>query len=573
MSLLKTLLCEPRFQVNFSSCFPGAHKYSLNLSVRQSDTVLSLSSVVSSLPLSFLSSHMNTLRRDLTTHYIDHLLKQPVSVMVDSHEGAVSPAEFKLTIFPEPPTKYDPLSRIENLARVLEFLRDHLLPFLPQSSTFALSLCKPITTAVLNHLLIPSMPSSLDALPNFLLLVQRAVDFERDYVGELLGDDSPDKEVKIWADAVDAHYERKRRVDLLECARAIITHEENDGDAFRVEVLVIDDSQEEPLEKAKNGAVPPSEPIPIVEEDAWGLEEEPSISVTEEENGWDFEDDVEPAPKPEPAAKSPSVERSTTPTEDDPSDAWGWNDDESTPLEEGDESTDSSAWDDPWGDEPAEPTPRPVIEPKAATRLEKLSNKSKPSASVASSTVTSPVPTSVPPPTPAMPFLARQATTAHNPPPPVSLSSEKEWYIVSGRVKEIIFLVEDVLNEASQLMNSKILSTTSHHAPVGSILGQTSSFVLELYRALYPVAFANSLSISPKRAFCYANDCLWLSNEVKRVSHLSNFPLSIKDKLGEGQDRLRAVADSWYEDSIVSYLQLLTTNVTDLSIGQPMPQG
>ncbi|KAK7686153.1 hypothetical protein QCA50_010373 [Cerrena zonata] len=352
-------------------------------------------------------------------------------------------------------------------------------------------------------------------------------------------------------------------MELLECARTIITREENDGGAFRVEVVVIEDIPQEHLGNAKNGVVSPLEPIPAVEEDAWGLEEDPPASAVEdlipEENGWDFDDEVEPGVEPEPevAAGPSSVEESTTPTED-PADAWGWNDDPTLPPED-DETTDSSVWDDPWADEPAEPKPQPVVKPKAATRLEKLSNKGRASASATSSTVTSPVPTSVPPPTPAMPILARQATTTHNPPPSASRPTEKEWYVVSGRVKEIILLVEDVLNEATQLSKSRILSP-SHHTPIGNILGQTSSFVLELYRALYPVTFANSLSASPKRAFCFYNDCLWLSDEVKRVRGSPNTLSSSKDKLAEGQDRLRAVADSWYEDSIDN--QCLKVNET-----------
>lgn len=475
-----------------------------------------------------------------------------MSIELGSHEAALSASEFKLTLFPEPPGEHNPLSRIDHLAKVLEFLRDHLFPFLPQSATFALSLCKPITAAILNQLLIPSLPSTLHALPKFLKLVQKAVDFERDYIGGLLGDDSLEKEVKTWADGVGAHYERKRRVDLLERARDIVTREVGDKDYFSVAVVVIEDTPEEPEEKAENGIAPAPEPIPAVEEDAWGFEEEPTAPTNEkavaEENGWDFDDEVEP--EPEVSVDPPPAEGSKTPTEEDPSDAWGWNEDV-PPLTDGDESTDSSAWDDPWGDEPSEPTPQPIIKPKAATRLEKLSNRGRQPSSASSSTVASPVPTSVPPPTPAMPILARQATT-HNPPPPISQPSEQEWYMASGRAKEIKALVEEVLSEASQLTSSKVLSSTSHHTPVGSILSQTSSFVLELYRALYPVAFASTLSTSPERAFYFSNDCLWLSGEVKHISNSSKFPPSAKDKLVEAHDRLRVIADSWYEDSIVS---------------------
>ncbi|CAL1714224.1 unnamed protein product [Somion occarium] len=507
--------------------------------VRQSDTILTLPSILSSIPPASLSSHMNTLRRDLTMLYIDFICKQPASISVASHSAAVAPSEYKLSIFPAPPTTHNLVSRIENLAAVLDFLRDHLFPHLPYSSSFALSLCKPITTALLNHLLVPSLPSSLDALPSFLQLTHRAVEFERDYICGVLGDTSPEKDVKAWADAVGTHYERRRRVDLLERARAIITREDNISDAFRVEVIVAEEAS--PKKHLMDATVAPKT-VPPVEEEAWDFEEESSTQDFSEENGWDFEDDVEA--KQETTGGSSALNDNPPPNEEDPADAWGWNDDdEPTPPDEKDGSTDSSAWDDPWGDEPS--VPKPAVVAKPATRLEKVSNKGKSSAT--SSAVQSPVPTAAPPPTPAMPSLAKQGTRDLGTP---QQYAEKESYLVSGRSQELVTLVEDVLREAAELAKSKILPSDSQRSPVGSILGLTSSFILDLYRALYPVTFSNALSTSPKRAMFFSNDCLWLSGEVKRISALGSVPSPTKEKLIQGQERLKVLEESWFEDVV-----------------------
>ena len=52
--------------------------------VRSSDAVLSLSSIPSSLSFSSLDQHLTVLKRDIITHFIEYVLRQPLSVSLDS---------------------------------------------------------------------------------------------------------------------------------------------------------------------------------------------------------------------------------------------------------------------------------------------------------------------------------------------------------------------------------------------------------------------------------------------------------------------------------------------------------
>ncbi|KAI0079377.1 hypothetical protein K474DRAFT_1735495 [Panus rudis PR-1116 ss-1] len=523
--------------------------------VRQSDTTISLTAILSSLTSSSLSSHITTLRRDLTTHYIDYIAKQPTEVTLDVVNSAISSPEYKLSLFPAPPNSENLSSRIDYLATLLKFLDEHLFPHLPPSASFPLSLSKPVTNAVLNHLLILSLPSSLDDLPGFLELTDRAVQFETLYIDGLLGDKSPEKEVKKWAESVGSHYERKRRVELLERARAIILRENGDDETFRAEFIV---SVAEPaLEPSQPPSAPPPpppsaiqndfavsppiEPVPEPDESAWGLEDGDDLAAADE--NWGFDEDVDPPPaEGSPAPAEPPVineetEDAPAVEEDDP-----WALDESDPSLP--ESGDSIDWDDPWGEEPQEKSPAPT--PKTASKLEKLSSKGKAKNGVPP--VQSPNPVAAPPPTPAMPALAKQ-TPANA--PPVIQEPEKETYLVSGRVKGLMFLVEDILSESIQLADSGVLSSrTPGHQPVGSLLGQTSAMVLDLYRGLYPVKFVTELTASARRAMGYSNDCLWTSEEVRRVSQGGALEFGIKGKLVEGHERLKLLSESWFEDTI-----------------------
>lgn len=176
-----------------------------------------------------------------------------------------------------------PPNRLSNLSTVLEFLCNHLFPSLPpsHSSNFPQSLCRPITSSILANLLVPSLPSSFSSLPPFLDLLRKAVAFEEDYVVQALGNSPNDKPVKAWADGVGGHYERKRRVDILELVRSVIVDRKDEGTfTIEVEVLGHEDNAVNPVPKAENNK----------DGNAWGFddsEDEPATfpQQTQEDAG------------------------------------------------------------------------------------------------------------------------------------------------------------------------------------------------------------------------------------------------------------------------------------------------
>lgn len=515
--------------------------------------MLALTSVISSLPPASLTAVTNALRRDITTHYISRLMAQPTTVEISSTTTLTGDSEHRLTVVLDPPDTGALTSRIHNLSAVLDFLNEYLFPYLPAPLGFPASLSRPLSSALLSDLLIPSLPSDAEGLPAFLELVDSTVEFEHKYIGELLGDVGNDTDIKTWASAIPSHYERKRRVEILEHTRALVVHEDGANSTFRVRVAVpvavtpeLNNpvpSEPEPEPEAKRESSP--------EEAAWGFNEDDSKDAAVDEDGWGFEDE-EPAPPAPTPAPAPEADSEDIPVaqEDDPGDAWGWNDndEDATPVDEG-ESTDSSAWDDPWGD--PEPATQPQIvspsKPKAATRLEKLSNKGK--RTFDAPPVQSPVLVPPPPPTPAM-FASVQSPPQPQPQPP---RTEQESYLVSARTKELVALVEAVLAEAEDLTASGTLTpyAATSSSPVGHILSQTATQVLELYRALYPVAAAAKLAGSPKQAMSFSNDCMWLSDQVQQISSRKTVPAATSQKLIEDGEIFKLLSESWYDDAIV----------------------
>lgn len=512
-------------------------------SVRDSDNVLSLPPVLSSISPTNLSTLMATLRRDLTSHYIDFLLGQAATLELSTIPSIAGAMEYKLTVFHAPQTQTALQARIDNVATVLSFLNEHLFPHLPSGTSFPITLSRPLTNALLNKLLVPSLPSSTQELPAFLQLVEHAVQFEGDYIRDVLQDTSA-QDVQSWASSVDSHYEKKRRVQILERARAIIIRAEDDSSSFQAEFsaaqdLAVPEDKLPPATENSNKADSP-------EEAAWGFEDEANGDVPAvDEDGWGFDDDIEPEPAQEPDVATAAPPASTSDTkEDDPADAWGWNDDDDDvpAADDGDASTDSSAWDDPWGDNPEPAAPPPSKVPKAATKLEKLSNKGK-----TSSAAQSPVVATPPPPKPS------STSAPPQPKPTLAPKQQTETYLVSGRVLELFWLVEDVLREAAELAASNILQpqATSSTSQIGSVISQTAALVLDLYRGLYPVAAASPLA-SPKRGMGFSNDCLWLSAELNKVLSQPALSATTKTKLSEARERLKTLGKCWYDETIVS---------------------
>lgn len=384
----------------------------------------------------------------------------------------------------------------------------------------------------------------------------------------MLGNERNDRQVEGWVGGVSGHYERERRLRILEKSRTIIMSHEAPTDTFLVEIDMVPESHPTVVPVQAEG-----EYSNDTKEDAWGFDDGVAsgadTSLEVEEDGWGFDDDVIPDPEPDPEPPSQTQDESPSPevvsTEDEPdsSEAWGWNDDEDAPPSE------ETAWDDPWGDEPstnsspidARPPPAPSItSPKTATRLEKAANKGKKplnGSSINSSPVSSQFSKQSPSPPPVISVHAPSTLDSHpsgKRPSRLTMNMPKESYSVSGRMKRIISIVEDTLNEGRQFVVSKLIPPSEHGSMPGTVMLQTVSSILDLHMALYPVKFATDL-VSPERGMRFSNDCLFLSTEVERIEKgLSGHDMpTTKEQLSICRHRSKVLSDSWYHDVIVSH--------------------
>ncbi|KAI0352169.1 hypothetical protein OH77DRAFT_1523623 [Trametes cingulata] len=551
-----------------------------HVQVPQSTAAFPLSSIIASMSSSALSSHVTTLRRDIITHCIEYVLKQPVTISQNHPADISGPVEHKLSLYPAPPQEEDLDIRLDRLREVMTFLVDHLFPHFPPAErrTLSLSLCTPIRTAILNNVLLPHLPSSLARLLAFHKLAKRAAQTEDDVVVKLLGDTSGERSVKAWVDGVGQHFARRKRAEILDRARLIVISPQDDSTSFRVEVpLVLEEAVPPSSVDAKapetNGAAKElstngsatNESItdaaePQEAENGWDFEDDTPSQSEESANGWDFEDDLEPAPEAlpeaeappprEPEGSEPAEEGAEVEVEDDP---WGWTDDSSPTTGDG-EAPEESAWDDAWDEKPSEPEPTalaPISVPKPAKGLQKFS-KSAPSTPALPPPVT---PTIAPPLTP-QPAALKPAS---QPPAPVPVKPVKvtESFLVSGRTKQLLQLVEDVLREGAEFVTSGILDSSVSAASAGIIV-QAAPMALELYCALTPVVNAALLQQSAKEPMRFSNDCRFVGQELQHiVTKLSGPKAVAREQLQEGLATLNVLADSWFEDAVAKEERLI----------------
>ncbi|PPQ69821.1 hypothetical protein CVT26_014198 [Gymnopilus dilepis] len=533
--------------------------------VRQSETVLDLPSIVHSLSSTSLENHLTTLRRDILAYYVDNVLKQPYSI---AFENSLT-NETKLSLIPLPPDQADLSSRLENMSNILGFLSSNLFQHFPsrERSSFTRNLVKPITTSILNNLLMPSLPSSFGLLPSYLTFLKRAVEFEERDMCTLLNSDVHDGSIKAWSDGVSGHYERRRRVEILERARAEILQPENPSETF-----------EAVSEGGPETSLPSVIPVQMDEDfkdDAWGFDEPSTAAPIEESaDGWGFEDDLEIESTTVEADKE-VVESPTTPTEKDkgpdpsepdPADAWDWNEGDDLPSED---IPEDNVWDDPWGDpastEVAPEPPKPVAQPKAATRLEKLASKNKKqmNGSSASSPTSSPEPSKpdtiiTTPPSPQVKSNTAQSKSSRTngikrPAEVITTVAPKEYYKVPKRTKRILKMVEAAIDESKLFYASNLFppSNTSSDASSqpGTVLAHSASSIVELYQALYPIKFAEELG-SADRSMLFSNSCCYMTGAIQRIEDTIYGQTILKERLTECRKRLQVLGDSWFDDTI-----------------------
>jgi centromere/kinetochore protein ZW10 len=291
--------------------------------VGNSEVLLPTSAIFSSLSTTSLTTHLNILRQGLISHYIERLIQKPISITI-SCTDAIDP-EVKFTLSSSLSDAEKLIDRLQSLSAFLLFLNKNLFPHLRASNQqdFPKLLCQPITKALLERLLLPSIPSSFAALPPFLDLVQCSVDFEEKYLVQLLGNSPQDRPIKEWADGVNGQYERKRRVDLLDEARALLRRDGMPQHTFRAEHHQ-NIQPETPVNSTANGTRNHDKV----------LKSDDESHIETDESAWGFD-----------AATTASQQGNETPQQirtqqrdsEDPSDAWGLDDDE-------------ESWDDPWDD-------------------------------------------------------------------------------------------------------------------------------------------------------------------------------------------------------------------------------
>ncbi|PPQ64214.1 hypothetical protein CVT24_008590 [Panaeolus cyanescens] len=591
-----------------------------SVEVRQTSHILDLESIFSSLSPLSLSNSLSTLRRNLQAHFFDHVLRQPFNISIDTS----NPHTATLSLTPAPPNNEDVISRIDNVSHIIKFLNTRLFPYLPgdEASNFPRSLGKPITQSILNNLLIPSLPSSFGLLPGFLKLLKRAVTFEETEIQQLIGNDWPEDILKSWSTGVSGHYERRRRTEILELARKEILQPDDPKDTFKaisdggletsiptvVPIQIEDDVQDdawgfdEPMtaneEKSDKWEANQDVKTPEGEKesgDSWGFDE-PSTPNGQEDAGdsWGFDDDIvddtnlEPEPEPVEEPSTQQEEASSAPepevSEPDPADAWGWNDDETPSQEE--EAVVDDPWDDPWGDTAMdshqEEAPKAIpakatIQPKAATRLEKMASKHKKIHSESNFSAGSPAVHSQPPePTtitlsPPSPKAPEPQTNGHSrrqngikrPPEVVTTIAPKEYYDVPKRAKRIIRMIETVIDESKLFYASNLFPDAKDVTPApGTILVQSASSILDLFEALYPVTFAEELE-SPEQAILFSNCCLYMAGAVQRVEDTLYGQNMLKERLTECRNHLQILGDSWFADTIDRERKAIDTTLVE----------
>lgn len=258
-----------------------------------------------------------------------------------------------------------------------------------------------------------------------------------------------------------------------------------------------------------------------------------------------------------------------------------------------------SGWDDPWDDagpEPELPSSEPSItnpispaKPmKVAKRLEKLSAKGKHLSSSSSTPVTPVVPS--PPlhsnaPSPLIltnksprydaNFIVHSSLSSGSTNPSSSIlenampitpktdslppkQKEKETYVISGQAQDVVSLIKNVISEGHDTARSNVFSDFAVNSDLefsstpspSFLIYQTASFVLDLYRAIYPIAVSD-LAL-PSRAMEFSNDCLYISEEVLKLKLPHDFVPTLTDQLQESAEKLKVLGERWRDKNIVS---------------------
>ena len=627
--------------------------------VQGSPKSVSLLDVLSSLSPASLSEHLTALRRDITTHFIEFVLTQPLSVTIAQSTDASASIGHKLELFPAPPNSATLVSRLDNLSEILEFLNTHLFGAIPssQQAAFLKSLSKPLTSGILNRLLVPALPTSLSGLPKYLELLERAVKFENEDLSRILSgstsststgtESSSENEIKNWVGGIISHYQKQRRVGILDQARKMFTDVSSDWHGtFQVEWTVAPATPALSVNGSASGPPPTVDRLPASTIDGLnGVHSGVEVEQVDDE-GWGFGDDIgEEDAQPNREVKdsqrknppSPFTDLNAHAADEVDNDAWGWNDGEDldpTPVPGHGSSSETqgngngngnavggAGGDDPlwdaWDDAPPSPPTKKAV-PKPATKLEKLSSKSKHGAKPPNIVTQPPEPGPSDAPTRVNPNHLPVPTSAISmssswsssdspgsqqfqsiPPTPASITVQhkvpKEFYSVSSGMQDILELVESVMLESSEFSRSTLLATylpatdsassTSGGTP-GSVILNTVPSILDMFRALYPMALqlggetgsqngtgkSAASEGSTKKAVQFSNDCLYLEERIRELLPVSSpgsgkthtvvppdvwtIDTGLRGKVEDAGKRVKVYGESWFAKTVVRHPSL-----------------
>jgi len=485
--------------------------------------MLPLPELLHSLAPASLSNHLAIFRRDLMGRFVDPVLQRPYSVSAQCFSN-----ELKVSLAAAPSQLEDLAKRFDNLSTILNFLFNNFFLHLPskEADQFQRSLLKSVVNNALKHLLLPSLPSSFGLLPSFLKVLRRAVSFE-DGISGLLGNECP---IKDWSDGVAGHYERRRRVDILEKARREILAPDDVQDVFSITLY------EDPDTMLPTNTFAPSDSGEI---DAWGLDEPPP-SVPEDDRlasndaGWAFDESIKEADtwgldEELTALSNESTEISHQGEIDpDSTDAWGWDDDK-----QADEMTEDNAWDDPWvgSTEPSASKDVTFNSPKATIRKQN----GHPSFPLSHTTTTN-----------ADSFTSKRKD-----------GITRESYLVPKRTQNIMKMVETVIDESKLVYASNLFGEKDLSSPPGTIVSQSALSILDLYQAIYPIKHAKALE-EPKNGFLFSNGCLYMAGAIQRIEATLYGESSIKERLAECRHNLLVSSNNWFDETIVSELPFVS---------------
>jgi protein transport protein DSL1/ZW10 len=89
----------------------------------------------------------------------------------------------------------------------------------------------------------------------------------------------------------------------------------------------------------------------------------------------------------------------------------------------------------------------------------------------------------------------------------------------------------------------------------GKLLAAAAPSILDLYRALYPIAHSSLLAQDSNLVMRWSNDCKFVSTEVTRLRHRHGLA-SLEERWSETVDRLDTLGDSYYETAVVCPLSV-----------------